>query len=109
MIEDRLGVLGRPFTTAIVVVVGLGVMAWGIHMVMSRVVVPIGNAIGATFDPELVSSFVTLAVVLLMVVVTVVATSAGLSWTRLARRTAPFSEDEVERLRAMLGAVDREP
>ena len=37
VIEERLGPLGRPFTTVIVVVAGLGIIAWGMTQVTNYV------------------------------------------------------------------------
>ena len=55
VIEERLGPLGRPFTTVMVFLAGLGVMAWGCGMIYKVVIAPILPYVGIEPGPDVVA------------------------------------------------------
>ena len=52
VMEERLGRFGRPFTTAIVIVAGCGIIAWGLGMVFNFIS-PVFMLAGRTFSLEI--------------------------------------------------------
>ena len=46
VIEERLGFLGRPFTTLMVLTAGLGVIAWGFSQIYKTFVAPLLDMMG---------------------------------------------------------------
>ena len=61
MIEERLGPWGRPFTTVMVVLAGLGIMAWACGAIYKTFVGPILGMIGIEPGPDIVAQALALA------------------------------------------------
>ena len=61
IIEERMGPVGRPFTTAIVVVSGCAVIAWGLGVIYNKLVAPIGSFLGVDVGRDTVTSIVSVA------------------------------------------------
>ena len=40
VIEERMGKMGRPFTTLVIVAAGIGIIAWGFGVFVSNILVP---------------------------------------------------------------------
>ena len=80
--EERLGRLGRPFTTLIIISAGLGIIAWGVAQVYKSVVAPIITFFGATVDPDLAESLIALAGVLIFFAVFFLVMYYGVGWIR---------------------------
>ena len=80
VIEERMGKLGRPFTTAIIVTAGLGVISWGVGMIYTNLLAPSFRLVGTTVDSGLVSSLVILSLLLLIIAVFVLMVYYGMSW-----------------------------
>lgn len=72
IIEERLGRFGRPFTTAIVVSAGLGIISWGGHAFFTKLVLPVAGFFGLPFNKENAASFATLALAMAIFGVSVV-------------------------------------
>ena len=80
VIEERMGKMGRPFTTVIIVAAGVGIIAWGLGVFYSNILVPAFKMLGVTLDSGLVSSLVALSLLLLIVAVFVLAVYYGIGW-----------------------------
>ena len=80
VIEERMGKLGRPFTTAIILAAGVGVIAWGFGVFYSNILAPILELVGVTVDSGLVRSLVAFAVLLFIVAVFILVVYYGIGW-----------------------------
>ena len=96
VIEERMGRLGRPFTTAMVILAGLGVMAWGGGIFFRNVIAPIVAFAGVAIDQELVASFVILAIVLAIFGGAVILTVYGVERIRGRGTDARLEHQETE-------------
>ena len=104
VMEERLGRFGRPFTTIMVVVVGLGITAWGGHMVWSKIVQPILNLSGVDTNPELLSAiglFVTIASIMAAIILLITYVSEKIRSRSFDTRLAA-QEAEIRRLRELV-------
>ena len=110
-IEERMGRLGRPFTTRMVIFAGLGVMAWGAEMVFNTVIVPILTLAGADVDSELAASIAILAMITAMFVFADVGTAYGLENVEGRGTGARLCQQEAEiaDLRRQLESQDGSP
>ena len=56
--EERLGKVGRPFTTLLVIAVGLGIIGWGFRSFYTTVIGPILAALGVEVAASLAEAIV---------------------------------------------------
>ncbi len=85
VIEERMGRMGRLFTTLIIFAAGAGIVAWGFGVVYEKVVTPAAKVLGiagVTLDPELTEGLIAVAILLFIVAVFILVLSYGLSWIR---------------------------
>ena len=110
VIEERLGWLGRPFTTAMVILAGLGVMAWGGSMFFKNVLAPIIAFAGLNIDQDLVASFVILSMVVAIFGLGALLTAYGVEHIRGRGPSARLQqqESEIAELRGQLKSREQE-
>ena len=110
VIEERLGPLGRPFTTLMVILAGLGVMAWGCKEIYQAFVTPILDAVGVEPGPDAVEqalAFVGLVGFIAIVLWLAVYASDRIQGRRFSSRLRN-QDEEIKRLREQLESRDLE-
>ena len=110
VIEERMGWLGRPFTTTMVILAGLGVMAWGGSMFFKNVIAPIIAFAGVEINQELVAAFVILAMVVAIFGLGALLTAYGVERIRGRGSSARLQqqESEIAELRSQLESREQE-
>ena len=107
VIEERMGKMGRPFTTVIIVAAGVGIIAWGLGVFYKNILVPVFDLLGVTLDSGLVSSLVALSLLLFIVAVFVLAVYYGIGWIGRRGVNARLAAVEAE-LAALKSGNDSE-
>lgn len=80
VIEERMGKLGRPFTTLIILAAGFGIIAWGVGMIYTHILAPSLRVLGITADSGLGESLVILSMILLIMAMFILAVYFGIGW-----------------------------
>ena len=102
VIEERMGKLGRPFTTVIIVAAGFGIIAWAIGAIINNLLAPSLSLVGVTVDSRLVQSLVSFALLLAIVAIFILAVYFGIGWIgrRGVNARLKALEDELAELKS---------
>ena len=104
VIEERLGAIGRPFTTIMVISAGLGIIAWGAGTVYGKVVEPAISFFGVQVDSELATGLVAVGALVAIFVIGILAVSYGIERIRRGGVHARLQkqEQQIRELRTLV-------
>ena len=108
--EERLGILGRPLTTAMVIAAIIGIIAWGADQAISKIVSPVLTLTGISADSELLGSIVLLSTLTVFLVASVLLTVylSGRIRSGSANERLQNQQLEIDRLQTLVESLQRE-